>query len=205
MNRNTSIRVPLVMAFLLLPILSPLQAVAQEPYEGDSDSGNIHFVAKKAGDVTKLFLSPKGRPDEQIELFETEAPQLDIHFSPDEFWIIVGAGGSSLGTELTLFKRDKGVHYTEIKDADIGGKAERLASMQNGSKGKTVLDHRYVTLLSWSADSKSILVLLGGHGGRLHINGWHGIYDLGTGRFSFDLTKMNRNILSETPKAAATP
>src|SRR5450432_2067945 len=103
MNRNVSKWVPFVLA-LLHPILSPRQGVAQEPQEGYSDSGNIHFVIKQTeekkqfpeklpngdtylverttGQLSQIFLSPKDHPDEEIKLYETAAPQVEIHFSP---------------------------------------------------------------------------------------------------------------------------
>jgi len=189
-------------AFLL--IIAPLLLHAQQQNEGDSPSGKIHFVVR-GDEQKKIYLSLTGASSQQVELCETPGwGNLVIHFSPDDYWIVVQDGGPSLGISLRLFRRDKGVKFIEQKDANIDGKAERLALKQNGFPSQEILDHRYLKVLAWSRDSTCILIALKGHGGTpeqaVTIQNWLGVYDLAKGEIDFDLGKMNRGALQEEAK-----
>jgi hypothetical protein len=96
------------------------------------------------------------------------------------------------------------VKFTEQKEADIDGKAERLALKQNGFPAQEILDHRYVKVLAWSRDSTCVLIALNGHGGTqkqaVTIGNWIGVYDLAGGNILLDLGKMNRRALESEPK-----
>ena len=102
---------------------------------------------------------------------------------------------------MRLFRRDKGLHFTEIKDADINGKAERIARKQNGLPAKEILDHRYVDVLGWSRDSKTVAVRIEGHyADRVSIRDWIGLYNVATGTFSHDLKEFDRNTVKMPKK-----
>jgi hypothetical protein len=134
-------------AFFL--IIVPFLLCAQQQNEGDSPSGKIHFVVRGGDDEKKIYLSVPGANSKEVELCETPGwGNLVVHFSPDDYWIIVQDGGPSLGISLRLFRREKGVKFTEQKEADIDGKAERLALKQNGFPAQEILDHRYVKVLA---------------------------------------------------------
>jgi hypothetical protein len=169
---------------------------AEQQNEGNSATGEIHFVVKEAQDDKTIYLSPAGNHHDEVELCHTEGSgNLETHFSPDDSWLVIQDGGSSLGISLRLFQRTQGVSYKEITNADVGGKAEQKALEQEGL-GKELLDHGYMKVLAWSADSRSFLFSLSGHGGdqknQVRINRWLGIYDLASGNISFDLSKTNR-------------
>ena len=185
-------------------IIAPFLLYAQQQNEGDSPSEKIHFVVR-GDEEKKIYLSPAGASSQEVELCETPGwGNLVIHFSPDDYWIVVQDGGPSLGISLRLFRRDKGVKFTEQKDADIDGKAERLALKQDGFPPQEILDHRYLKVLAWSRDSTCILIALKGHGGTreqaVTIKSWIGVYDLAKGEIGFDLGKMNRGALKEEAK-----
>ena len=172
---------------------------ADQQNEGNSVSGDVHFVVRGTPDDRRIYLSGAGHPQDEVELCHTEGSgNLEMHFAPDDSSLVVQDGGSSLGVSLRLFQRDRGVSYKEITKADIDGKAERAALEQE------LLDHRYVKLLVWSADSKSFLFSLSGHGGdqksQVRINRWLGIYDLASGNITFDLGKTNRAALEMSAK-----
>jgi hypothetical protein len=196
-----------VWKWLLSLAIVPLYVFAEQQNAGDSPSGNIHFELRKTSDegAKEIWLSEKDKKSAAVKLCDTPGwGNLEIHFSPDDYWLIVQDGGASLGVSLRLFKRDKGVVFKEIENADINGKAERLALQQNGLPPKEVLDHLYVQCLAWSSDSKTVLVRISGHGGTPNfgvvIGGWQGIYDLGSSSFNFDLAKMNRGAVEKQPK-----
>ena len=171
---------------------------------------NLHMAAKKwdmaeavASHLVKIYLSVPGGNSQEVELSETPGwGNLVIHFSPDDYWLIVQDGGPSLGISLRLFRRDKGVIFRKQKDADIDGKAERLALKLNGFGAQEILDHRYVKVLAWSRDSTCVLIALRGHGGTrkqaVTIENWIGVYDLASGDVGFDIGKMNRR--PDTPR-----
>jgi hypothetical protein len=177
---------------------------AEQQNEGNSATGEIHFVVKEAQDDKRIYLSPAGNPHDEVELCHTEGSgNLEMHFSPDDSWLVVQDGGSSLGVSLRLFHRNRGVSYKEITNAGVDGKAEQIALEQEGL-GKDLLDHAYMKVLAWSADSRSFLFSLSGHGGdqknQVRINWWLGIYDLASGNISFDLSKANRAALNKSAK-----
>ena len=152
-----------------------------------------------------IYLSVPGGNSQEVELCETPGWATWLsHFSPDDYWLIVQDGGSSLGVSLRLFRRDKGVKFREQKDADIDGKAERLALKLNGFGVQEILDHRYVKVLAWSRDSTCVLIALRGHGGTrkqaVTIENWIGVYDLAIGGVGFDIGKMNRGALEKETK-----
>ena len=189
-------------AFFL--IIVPFLLYAQQQNEGDSPSGKIHFVIRGENEK-KIYLSVPGGHSQEVELCETPGwGNLVIHFSPDDYWLIVQDGGPSLGISLRLFRRDKGVIFREQKDADIDGKAERLALKLNGFGAQEILDHRYVKVLAWSRDSTCVLIALRGHGGTrkqaVTIENWIGVYDLASGDVGFDIGKMNRRALEKETK-----
>ena len=173
--------------------------------EGDSPSGHIHFVVKGPQDDKRIYLSVKDHPQDQVALCQTPGwGNLEVHFSPDDYWIVVQDGGGSLGISLRLFRRETGVTYKEMTDVDMGRAAELAALQQNDLPPKELLDHRYMKLLAWSADSKGFVFSLSGHGGdgkiHIRINNWIGIYDLATGAIDFDLTKVNQGVLEKEPR-----
>jgi hypothetical protein len=177
---------------------------AEQQNEGNSATGEIHFSVKGTQDDRRIYLSPAGKAHDEVELCHTEGSgNLEMHFSPDDSWLVIQDGGSSLGVSLRLFQRDRGVSYKEMTNADVDGKAERIALEQQGL-GKDLLDHGYMKVLAWSADSRSFLFSLSGHGGdqnnQVRINRWLGIYDLASGNIGFDLTKTNRIAVEKTAK-----
>jgi WD40 repeat protein len=166
-------------------MLIPFLLSAQQRDEGDSPSGKIHFVLR-GDDAKKIYLSGRGGSESEVELCETPGfGNLAIHFSPDDYWLVVQDSGSSLGVSLRLFRRDRGLRFLEQKGVDIGGRAEELALTQNGLSGRGILDHRYLEVLAWSRDSTLILICLNGHGGtakqQVRIENWLGVYDLASG------------------------
>ena len=113
-------------------------------------------------------------------------------FSPDRAWLLVREGGPSRGEELILYCRREGVRYAKVKDFGVGDQAEALALKQPDLPHGTRLDHRYISFLMWSADSKAFLFMMSGHdsGKNLYIpSGWFGIYDLTKRTISFDLSQ----------------
>jgi hypothetical protein len=178
--------------------LVSMPTLAQQQNQGASLTGAIQYELRQGSEDSKrLWLFPKDRAAETVELCETPGwGNLSVHFSPDDYWIIVEDGGGSLGVSLRLFRREKGVRFKELEDADIEGKAELMALADIGLSGKQLLDHRYAKVLAWSADSKTVLVRVSGSGSRNNcgviIDGWTGLYELASGTISFDLKRFNR-------------
>ena len=124
---------------------------------------------------------------------------LDLYFSPNNEWLIVQDGGASLGISLRLFQRKKGAHFVE-KNVQLNEGAERLALQRSGVK-KGATDHRYLQVVGWSNDSRFVILRLSGHGpDELRIRGWFTVYDVKTGKFSFDLNALNEKSV-EKPNA----
>jgi hypothetical protein len=194
-----------VVTCLLFVLSLPPHLLADQINDGDSPSGKIHFqVRGNDNDGKEIWLFPPNRQDQAVKLCDTEGwGNLVIHFAPDDYWIIVQDGGASLGVFLRLFRREKGLTFKEIKDADIGGKAERLAFRQAGLPDTCVLDHRYDRVLAWD-DPGYVLIRISGSGSNFNkqpvaVDGWCAFYELATGRFVFDLNKINKDAVTRFP------
>jgi len=193
--------------YSLFLLLVPLRLWGDQFNEGDSPSHKIHFEVRGKDENSKeIWLSPENHKEKAVKLCETEAwGNLEVHFSSDDFWIIVQDGGASLGIDLTLFQRVKGVTFKEIKDANIGDKAEHIALAQAGVPDEEGLDHRYIRVEYWTDDSRFVLVRLYGAGSNqgkypLSVAAWYGFYDLGKGDFTFDFRKINEGSVVKNPK-----
>jgi hypothetical protein len=173
--------------------------------EGDSPSGQIHFVVRGAQDEKKISLSLKGNPKEEVVLCDTPGwGNLELHFSPDDNYIAVQDGGDSLGISLRLFRRTNEAAYAELTEVDLNRAAELAALKQNNLPARELLDHSYLKVLAWSGDSRSLLISLSGHGGddksHIRINKWIGFYDVATGVFGSDLREINQTAIQTERK-----
>lgn len=189
----------MILPCLALLFLAPLAATADQQNEGDSPSGKLHYELRGGDDDEKeIWISEKGKKQNAVRLTDTPGwGNMVVYFSPDDYWIVVQDGGASLGVSLTLFRREKGAHFSEVKNADIDGKAEETALRQKGLPAEQISDHRYASLVSWSGDSKYILIQVRGGGKTTDRKTivwfeWLGIYDLAKGVFIDDLKKFNR-------------
>jgi hypothetical protein len=187
-------------------IFRPASVFSGQLDQGDSLTGKIHYElrAGSAEGGKAIWLWSKEDKSDAAMLCETPGwGNLEIHFAPNDQWIVVQDGGSSLGVSLRLFRRNDGVKFHEIKDADVDGKSERLALQQAGLPPKEISDHRYVHCVSWSGDSSMILVSSDGKGvGGEHAIGFHwiGIYHVEDGRFTSDLTEFNRHAVEKVKR-----
>lgn len=143
--------------------IGPLTSVAAQENEGASIDGSVHYELRGDAENKTIWLFPKDHKEKAVKLCDTEGwGNLQVHFSPDNFWIVIQDGGASLGVHLSLYRRDKGVIYQCVKE-DIGADAEEQALQQIG-KQSFGLDHRYARVLQWSADSRTILIEIRGSG-----------------------------------------
>src|SRR5208337_620702 len=79
---------------LLLGLALPLQLWAGQLNQGNSPSGKIHFELRgQAQDSKEIWLSPADHKDQGVKLCDTQGwGNLEVHFSPDDCWIIVQDG-----------------------------------------------------------------------------------------------------------------
>src|SRR5205823_4591497 len=90
-----------------------------------------------------------------------------IYFAPNNRFIIVEDGGSSMGVHLRLFTQietKEGQLFVEKENANIEDKAERFLLVRAGLPPCPILDHRYTHCWFWSDDSGAILFHISGHG-----------------------------------------
>lgn len=172
-------------------------SLAQELDAGTSDSGKIAWKVVEAG---KVLISEGDQGESAaVELTETVAPMnTKVFVSPDDFWIIVESGTGSLGFYLQVFQRQKGLIYKQKEDIDLGEPIIKAAFKAVGKEAAAEkLDHTYVRLLAWSADSSTVLVQVRGRGGKLSFGPYIVAYDLGKKTFGQDLTKFNAKAITE--------
>ncbi len=185
----------------LLTLLLPLShALCEQMNWGQSLSGKIHYelrpIPDREGDKA-IWLWSNDEKSDAKQLCETEGwGNLEMHFAPNDNWIVVQNGGASLGVRCRLFKRENGVAFREIEKPDLNQEAEISALRKAGLPAKEMSDHRYVRCLAWSGDSRMILIEATGKGtveNRPYNFKWVCIYHVQEGRFSFDLSEFNRS------------
>lgn len=161
---------------------------------GTSESGKIAWKIVEGGSGAQVMISEGDQGESAgTKLCETvSANNTKVFVSPDDFWIIVESGSGSLGFYLTVFQREKGMIYRQRKEVDIGEPVINAAFKSAGKEGEAQkLDHTYVRLLAWSADSESVLVQVRARGGKLQFGPYVVVYDLGKKSWSNDLSKFN--------------
>ena len=182
------------------------QVLCEQIDEGQSLSGKIHYELRstpsKDGNKTIWLWSNEGKSDAK-QLCQTEGwGNLEMHFAPDDNWIVVQDGGASLGIRCRLFKREHGLAFREIEKPDLNAEAEILALRTAGLPAEEMSDHRYIRCLAWSGDSKMILIKARGNGRVAKVGvgfDWIGIYHVQDGRFSDDLSEFNRSAVDNVP------
>ena len=94
-----------------------------------------------------------------------ESLSLGISISPDDHWILIQDGGSSLGLHQRLFSRKDGAHYVEHKVDIDEAVFKAVAGSPEGKKvDVNLLDHTYLSCDGWSADGKKAALTFSGHG-----------------------------------------
>ena len=146
---------------------------------GTSSSGKILWAARPFTDKDgtfqhKYYLYEKDSQDGS-GTFLCQSMTVGISFSPDDRWILVQDGGSSLGLHLRLFKRAEGAKYEERKvDLDDAVFKVIAASPDGKNVDVNLLDHTYLSCEGWSEDGKKAVLEMSGHGAsngkRIEIN-----------------------------------
>ena len=179
--------------FLAVFVLGFSRGSAEEKREdGVSQSGKIGWHVVETNEDVDVLISEADQGESAANKL-CDVPSLantKVFVSPDDSWIIVQSGGGSLGVTLRVFKRENGMLYPEVSKLDITG-AVLKSAFDGDASGAEKLDHVYTRLIEWSADSKSILVSVSGHGGGRTLSPSFAIYDLASQSIGFDLTKFN--------------
>jgi hypothetical protein len=203
--RGSMTRIP-TLASLLAMLFPVSHVLCEQMNEGESLSGRIHYELRsiRGNEGGKaIWLWANQDKSDAKQLCETEGwGNVEMHFAPDDNWIVVQDGGASLGIRCRLFKREKGVAFREIEKPDLNTEAEILALRTAGLPAEEMSDHRYVRCLAWSGDSKMILINARGNGraGKVGVGfHWIGIYHVQDGRFSHDLSEFNRSAVDKVP------
>jgi hypothetical protein len=167
--------------FSLVACVFSVAAMAED-FTGKSPDGRLAFGSKNEKELYIWFVD---RPTERSLLFRQ--PDVFIQaaaISPDDHWIAVEHGGSSLGHTILFFKHVKGLDYQQVgggdKDPDP---AEQVGSLALQSKGfkENILDHSYLHPVAWSADSKWLTVSLDAkgraNGKTVQVTAWRCLYN----------------------------
>jgi len=206
-----------VMIFSLV-LLSAIQVFASDsgpnlkPWktnESPSKKIVVNYYRSVKQEGNQIWLSTgENKQKKQILLYEFNR-DAEVIFSPDEEWLIINDHTGSNIFEVLLFKKHKGIHYREVKEAVVTGKAWTLFATSNALPKKINLFHSYIEGVRWSADSKAFLLVLWGHTDENHyLDDWFCVYDLNKFQPSMNLELMNRNtvhIKNEKQKANHQP
>lgn len=183
------------LAVVSMVFLAGLSAVVaqEERKDGLSSSGKIawHVVAGK--DSAEVFISEGDQGESAAQKLSDvlTVANTEVFVSPDDSWIVIQSGGGSVGVFLNAFRRENGMIYNQEKDTDIGDVA-LLAACGGDRKKADAMDHVYVRLTGWAADSKSLLLSVSARGGeKQKVESFFGIYDLAAKKIGFDLERFN--------------
>jgi len=106
-------------------------------------------------------------------------------------------------SDVHLFKRAKGIRYTEIQDTNIKDKVWRLFSKEHPFVKNINFGHLYIKAELWSGNSDALLIALWGHAdtvfkGKYYvIDPWRCVFDINNLSVSMDLGLMNRKSLHD--------
>jgi hypothetical protein len=196
-------RIP-TLASLLALLLPVSHALCKQMNEGESLSGKIHYELRSIRDNEggkAIWLWANQDKSDAKQLCETEGwGNLEMHFAPDDKWIVVQDGGASLGIRCRLFRRDKGPAFREIEKPDLNKRRKYPRSERLDLLQKKCLTIGTYAVWDGQGDSKMILINARGSGkvGRVAMGfQWIGIYHVQEGRFSFDLSKFNRSAVDK--------
>jgi len=162
--------------------------IVQELYQR-TDQGSPAF---------KIVLSSLADPSKKELLFAYDRIA-EADLSPDGQWFVINDRPGRGACEPRLFKHKDGLKFTEVKEARIQEKAIDFFISTNKypkSMRKHLIDESdcFVESTLWADDSNSLLIRItkGQTGQPILIYDWRCIYDLKTGKFSTDLTILNR-------------
>ena len=143
--------------------------------------------------------------EDAFKLCDTEGwGNFRIYFSPNDRFILVEDGGSSMGIHLRLFTRvavKEGPLFTEKESANIEDKAGNFLLNRSGLPTGPILDHRYAHYWYWSENSCAALFHISGHGvieSRAYRISSLCVYDLESDEVTLDLARMNPKPITPT-------
>jgi hypothetical protein len=164
----------------LVCLLAP--ALRADDISGKSADGKLSFEIKN---LQEISVWKTESPGQKVLLYKEDGIGVQSAiFSPDNVWIAVERGGSSLGYDVIFFKRDKGLDFKPV-----GGKgndpspADLIGSFALKTKGinENILDHSYLKPLEWGPKSEWLIVTLSGKGkyqGKItQVTNWHCRYN----------------------------
>jgi len=144
----------------------------------------------------EIWLTTKNGPADQALLYAHER-YAEVLMSPDERWLVINDHAGSNVTDALLFKRDHGVWYSELKEAEISGKAWKLLAKGDGRPPR--YSHYYTNAIRWGSDSKAFLASIeaydpvgGNEGEHESLDPWLFVFDVNSLHPTLDLGLLNR-------------
>ena len=135
-------------------------------YNQPLDRYEIWFV--NINDSTNIFLFDS-----------TSFQNAEVIFSPNDQWVAENIEIVSNYRTVVLFKRIKGVHFEEVKGAQIEKRALSLFAKSNHLAAPPTYDHTATFVVSWSENSETLLVEIEGHLGLNHyLSPWYCNYNV---------------------------
>ncbi|HVP06202.1 MAG TPA: hypothetical protein VMS71_00060 [Candidatus Acidoferrum sp.] len=160
----------------------------------------INYYRSSKGQLQQVWLSAKDSSSIEPKLLYQHERYVEIKFSPDENWIAVNDYLGSSMSEVFLFTRRNFLDYREERSIDINGGTWKFFSKCNPQAEGSAMDHIYVRVECWAANSNAMLLALSGHNSPGdQLDDWFCVYDLETLSPSLNLELMNRDALEMKP------
>ena len=185
---------PLLLVALLALVSQPLTGQGEKIQTDTSSSGQLlaeHFFFG-ADAPRRIYVRATAGKGQLVLL--TEYPRNGtVLFSPDDKWIALNDNLGSDMAEVRLFKRDRGLRFREVLNADISGKAWAFLARTYRRHQPVHLDHMYVNVVHWADDSRALLLLLWGHtDSDNYVEPWYCVYHIPGKRVGISLAPLNR-------------
>ena len=171
--------------FLLDEEWSPQRNILVQHYYIDSlDRPEIWLIDKQ--DSSNIFL-----------LDSTSWRGTSVIFSSDQAWFAENVEIVSNFREIHLFKRTKGLRYSEVKDAHIYEKVFKLFAKTEHFRHLREFGHARVAVVTWLPDSKAFLLILDGWDNEqgVTVGDWTCLFDVNSLTPSVDFNKYLHGVI----------
>ncbi len=182
---------------ILLPLFNAHGAKSEKPLALDRGEPSPQWTFRvECGDnptngLHQIWISDFHDPTHRVLQYEYERAAT-VCVSPDEKWLVVNDYAGSNTAHPILFRRNRGIQFSPLKDVDLEKIAWDAAAVNQGFPASQVFDHQYSEVLCWLGDSGKVIIRAWGYySGEYSLDEWFCIYDVNSGKVSFDLSNIN--------------
>jgi hypothetical protein len=153
----------------------------------------VEYWAADEGE-NEIWIAPANIPEKRYFL-DTYCLGAKVFFSPDETWAALNREEGAAEEDVQLFERRKDGRYTKVENARLFDRCVEFIRETSRLPKSASFNRRYVSVLAWSNDSRSLLLSVYGENAST-LEGLEKsfcVLDPKTLKLSLNLGIMNRN------------